>query len=140
MRHKPPLEPVDGVADLIAVHHPGERVKDPLQRYLQLFHIFNDLPILKNHDQYPVLREISDEVHVFLKIIDIAQRNTYRDATQIQRLDDSGELGSRQYLLVLEWTFQIDAKPDTIVVNICVEYLLTKNRPKNRSGQEKYSQ
>ena len=136
--HEPPLEPVDRVADLIAVHGAREGGEDPLQRRLEPCGVFDGASILKNDPQDPVPRELSYEIHVVLQVVDVGQRNPHRNAAQVQRPDDLGELRAGEDLLVLERTFQIDAEPDAVVVRMGAGRLASNDGAENRPGKTEH--
>ena len=135
-RHESLFEAVDGVADLIAIHGTGEGSEYSLQTGLQLLRIFNGVSILKNDDQNLAVREMPNKFRVFLQVAYIGQRNAYRDTAHSQSAYDSGNLRTRWYLLVLKWAFQIDAKPDAIIIHVGTKCSFFQNCPQKRSRQK----
>ena len=135
-RHEPPLEPVDGIADLIAIDRAGERIEYSLQGFLQRRRIFNGASILKNDGKDAMVRKVSNEFHVFLQVVDIGQRDAHRNAAQAQRPDDCGDLGTGKCLLVLERAFQVDADPYAVFVGMRQKGLLAEDRPEKRPEQK----
>ena len=117
----PHLEPVHRVADLIVPDRSGKSGEDAAQGVLELLRFLNELAVLEDDDQDLIPREVPDERDVFLQAVDVAKRQADGQATDVQRLDEVGNLGRRERPLVLERSFQVDAKADSMVVAKCFE-------------------
>ena len=121
LRCESPFEPVHRVADLIVPDRSGKGGKDAAQGVLELLRFLDELAVLEDDDQDLVSREVPDERDVFLQTADVAKRQADGQATDVQRLDEVGNLGRRERPLVLERSLQVDAKADSMVVAKCFE-------------------
>ena len=99
--------------------------------------VLDELPILENDDQDLVVREMPGERHVLVQTTDVVQRNAYRDATEVQGVEDAGDFGPGKDPLVPERPLEIYTKTDPIIVVVRPESLPGQPVAQQHAGQRK---